>query len=194
MKSLPLIAALLLAGCARTEPITDNVVEKADVPAALPAEDAEREALPLTPGMRWEIDEPANAALYGADRASAQLMLRCDEDGGEKALVVSRFLPTVPSGAGTLTLTGNGAIASVPVVAEANEGRPGGRLSATLDPGALAQSIGAVFRGPDPVNVSTTGAEPLVLTGGPEVGMVLDNCLGPAAPARNDDDEAQPAA
>lgn len=181
-KTLLLAAATLaLAACARTEPIPEDALDDVARPDPVAVEDSNSDAAPqLTPGMRWEIDEAANAALYGADRASPALSIACDEDG-DKALILTRFFPTVPSGAGTMTLTGNGAIASVPVSAEANEGRPGGRLSATLDVGDLAGNVASVFRGLGPVNVTVTGAEPVVLEGGAEVGMILDSCLGPAS-------------
>ncbi|MBW0144251.1 hypothetical protein [Sphingomicrobium clamense] len=172
-------AALALVACARTEPIPDDALDNVEPPAPVALDEDDAATAPqLTPGMRWEIDEAANAALYGADRASPALSIRCDED--ERALVLTRYFPTVPSGAGTMTLTGGGAIASVPVSAEQNEGRPGGRLTATLDMGDLANSVGTVFRSGEVINVSVTGAEPVVLMGGSEVSMILDACLGTA--------------
>lgn len=177
-KLLLAAATLALAGCARTEPIPEDALDDVAAPAPVAIdEEGEAPALQPTPGMRWETDASANAALYGSDRGSPALSVACREDDG-KALVLTRFFPTVPAGAGTMTLTGNGAIASVPVSAEANQGRPGGRLSATLDLGDLANNVAAVLRGPDPVNVSVTGAEPLVLVGGSEVEGVLEACLG----------------
>lgn len=182
-------AALTLVACARTEPIPDDALDNVEPPAPIVFDDDEASSAPqLTPGMRWERDEAANAALYGGDRASPALSIRCDEDDG--ALELTRYFPTVPSGAGTMTLTGGGAIASVPVSAEQNDGRPGGRLTATLDMGDLAASVGEVFRSGAVINVSVTGAEPVVLMGGPEVAMILDACLGPADAAPAEAEEA----
>lgn len=186
------VAALGLVACARTEPIPEDALDNVEPPAPVALdEEAEGAAPALTPGMRWEIDEPANAALFGTDRASPALSVRCDEEDGSKSLVLARYFPTVPSGAGTMTITGGGEIASVPVSAEANDGRPGGRLTATLDIGDLSRSVAAVFRSGEAVNVSVTGAESVVLMSGPEVAMILDDCLGAAAPAEEEEvDEA----
>ena len=191
-KLIMTVAALGLVACARTEPIPEDALDNVEPPAPLALdEDGEAVTPALTPGMRWEVDEPANAALFGADRASPALSVRCDEGDGSKALVLARYFPTVPSGAGTMTITGGGEIASVPVSAEANEGRPGGRLTATLDIGDLARSVAAVFRSGEAVNVSVTGAESVVLMSGPEVASILDTCVGTAVEAEEEpEDEA----
>lgn len=190
-KLLITAAALSLVACARTEPIPEDALDNVEPPAPVALdEDGEAAAPALTPGMRWEIDEPANAALFGSDRASPALSVQCEQDDGSNALVLARYFPTVPAGAGTMTLTGGGAIASVPVSSEANEGRPGGRLTATLDIGDLAQSVGTVFRSGAVINVSVTGAEPIVLMAGDEVGMILNACLGTADNSAESDDAA----
>lgn len=191
------VAALGLVACARTEPIPEDALDNVEPPAPIALDDEGEVAAPaLTPGMRWEIDAPANAALFGTDRASPALSLRCEEADGSKSLVLARYFPTVPSAAGTMTITGGGEIASVPVSAETNDGRPGGRLTATLDIGDLARSVAAVFRSGAAVNVSVTGAESVVLMSGPEVAMVLDDCLGAAADgdAETDEEETDEAA
>lgn len=191
-KLLAAAAVLGLVACARTEPIPEDALDNVAPPEPIAFdEQGEAGAPQLTPGMRWEIDEPANAALFGSDRGSPSLSVRCDEGDGSNSLILARFFPTVPSGAGTMTLTGGGEIASVPVSAESNDGRPGGRLTATLDMGDLAENVAKVFRSGAVVNVSVTGAEPLVLMGGEEAAMILDNCLGAAAPAEEEEvDEA----
>lgn len=188
---LILTAALFgLAACARTEPIPEDALDNVAPPEPIALDAPGEGAAPaLTPGMRWEMDQAANAALFGADRGSPALSLQCTGSGSSTSLVLARFFPTVPSGAGTMTLTGGGEIASVPVSAEANDGRPGGRLTATLDIGDLAMSVAKVFRSDVPVNVSVTGAEPLVLMSGREVAAILDACVGPVEAEAADDTE-----
>ena len=194
MKSKLSITALALglAACARTEPIPEDALDDVAPPDPVAVEQDAADAAPeLTPGMRWEIDEAANAALYGGDRASPALSVRCDEDD-DNSLVLARFFPTVPSGAGTMTLSGNGAVASVPVSAEANEGRPGGRLTATLDAGTLSASVANVLRGAGAINVTVTGADPIILMGGPEVESILSACLGDEVPNAEPDAALEP--
>lgn len=183
MKQILLLSAatFALAACARTEPIPENALDDVTQPSVAPEDLISEQPTPeLTPGMEWDLDRSANAATFGADSASPALSVGCNVSGSERTLELARYFPTVPSGAGTMTLTGNGAIATVPVSAEANDGRPGGRLTATLDIGDLAGSVGKVLRGENAINVSVTGAEPLVLMSGSDVRGVLDQCLGAA--------------
>jgi hypothetical protein len=87
----------------------------------------------------------------------------------------------VSGGQGTLSFTGNGQVASLPVSAIGNPGGIGGQWRAAAAPGDHARDVAETFGGPGTVEVSISGTPPLVVTSGAEPRRVFAECLGGGA-------------
>ena len=177
--ALALLPLLVLASaCARTEPVTEEELETVDTAPAPALEELEvaddgPDALP-TSAMGWlDADD---AVVLGASRDDPTLEIACAE--GDSGLVLTRFGVEGDGTAGTLTIVGNGASARVPVVA-AEAGQEGEfNWTATLARGELAGRIRTAFLVDEPVNITATGVEPIVVSPAQNLRDLLDRCVG----------------
>jgi hypothetical protein len=187
--------ALLLVACAKNDPVDDNAIAPADTmvgdlaardlaaPANSAAAEAVRQAaLPnASSGLSWAYDQQDRMALFGPPGTPA-FSIQCQtQREGEAQLIFVRYLPPVSGGQGTLSFTGNGQVASLPVSAISNPGGIGGQWRAAVAPGDHARDVAETFGGPGTIEVSIGGTPPLVVTSAPEPRRVLAECLGGSA-------------
>jgi hypothetical protein len=188
----PLLAALALPACAKTDPVDDNAVAPADklvgdasasglaTPAnAATAEAVQRAALPpATGGLTWSYRAADRLALFGPPGTPAfSIQCRVQREGAKELLFV-RSIPPVTGGQGTLSFTGNGEVASVPVAAVAIPTGLGGDWRAVVAPDEIARDVAETFAGPGTVEVSISGYPPLVVPSTAEPRRALAECLG----------------
>jgi len=189
---IPFIAGLALSACAKADPVADNAVAPPDelvgdasatglaAPANVTAgEAAARAALPAaTGGLAWSYRASDRIALFGPPDSPA-FSIQCQvQREGQKELLFVRAIPATAGGKGTLSFTGNGQVASVPVTAVANPIGPGGNWRAVVAPDEIARDVGATFAGPGTVEVSISGYPPLVVPSSGEPRRVFAECLG----------------
>lgn len=188
----PMFGFLVLLACARQDPVEDNAVAPPDelvgdasasglaAPAnAAAAEAAQQAALPAaTGGLRWAYQAAARTAEFGPPGTPA-FSIQCNRQReGDNQLVFIRFLPPTAGSSGTLSFTGNGQVASVPISGVANPNGIGGQWRATISVGDIARDVAETFSGPAPVNISVTGLPALVVPASPEPRRVFAECLG----------------
>ena len=167
---LPFAAVFLLTACS-PDPVDpavapdenlagDASAEGLAAPAnAAAAEAHQRAAVPLTDnGMAWTWRADANTASFGPNAAAPLFAIECRAG----VLHISRFAPT-QSPKGTLSFTGNGHVASIPVTAVRSQLGPGSRSTAALGPDDMTNAVARAFEGKGPVNV-TLGGVPAVVT------------------------------
>src|SRR5687767_1093192 len=123
MPLFPFAAALLLLACQDDGPVADDAVQPPEAilgdrgasglaaPAnAAAAEAADRAALPpVTAGMGWTV--AGERAAFGPPGAEPILTFACN-DGG---LAITRHHPASAGATGTLSFTGSGHVASLPM-------------------------------------------------------------------------------
>lgn len=183
--------ALLLAACGNRDPVDDNAIAPDDRLAgdmaasglAAPGNSAARQvaaqaALPsATGGLTWSARAQDGAALFGPP-ASPAFSIQCQKQReGRSQLIFIRHLPPTSGSTATLSFTGNGKAASVPVAAVTNPGGLGGEWRATAPPDDIARDILEAFSGPGTVEMSVTGTPPLVAPASAEPRRVLADCL-----------------
>lgn len=189
---IQLVAALALIACAKRDPVDDDAVAPADqlvgdasatglaAPAnSAAAEAVEQAALPrATGGLKWSYRPVDRLALFGPPGTPA-FSIQCQlQREGPKQLLFVRSIPPVTGGQGTLSFTGNGQVASVPISAVANPAGLGGDWRAVVPPDEIARDVAETFAGPGAVTVSVTGYPPLVVPTAAEPRRVLAECLG----------------
>jgi hypothetical protein len=86
-------------------------------------------------------------------------------------------MPPTTGGNGTLSFTGNGKAASVPIAAVMNPDGRGGQWRSTVSINDSVRDVGEAFAGPGTVNISITGLAPLVVPSTGEPRRVLSECL-----------------
>ena len=185
-------SALLLLACAKADPVDENAVAPAgdrmgDMAAtglAAPANAAAAEAIdqaalpPASGGLGWTYSQQDRTASFGPPGTPA-FSIQCQKPKeGEAQLIFVRYLPPSSSSAATLSFTGNGQAASLPVSPVANPGGLGGHWRATVPPDEHARDVSEAFAGPGPVEVSVSGTPPLVVTPASEPRRVFRDCLG----------------
>ena len=183
--------------CAKNDPVDDNAIAPADAmvgdlaardlaaPANSAAAEAVRQAaLPnASSGLSWAYDQQDRMALFGPPGTPA-FSIQCQtQREGEAQLIFVRYLPPVSGGQGTLSFTGNGQVASLPVSAISNPGGIGGQWRAAAAPGDHARDVAETFGGPGTVEVSISGTPPLVVTRRPSRAASFADAL-PAEPRR----------
>jgi hypothetical protein len=188
----PLLGFLTLLACSKQDPVDDNAVAPSDelvgdasatglaAPAnAATAEAVQQAALPAaTGGLRWAYRAADRAALFGPPGTPA-FSIQCNMTGeGANQLIFVRYLPPTGGGNATLSFTGNGQAASVPIAAVINPDGKGGQWRASVPSGDNARDVAEVFTGPGSVNISLTGLAPLVVPATAEPRRVLADCLG----------------
>lgn len=184
------LAALLLA-CAKTDPVDENAVAPAgdlvgDLAAnglAAPANAATAEAVdqaalpPASGGLRWTYNPQDMTASFGPPGSPA-FSIQCQKPKeGEPQLIFVRYLSPAAGAQATLSFTGNGQAASLPVSPVANPGNLGGHWRATVPPDEHARDVSETFTGQGPVEVSVTGTPPLVVPATAEPRRVFADCL-----------------
>ena len=187
----PFVVALALLSCEKADPVDDDAVNPPDVfvgdasakglaaPAnAAAAAAAQQAALPdATGGLSWIYRDADRAALFGPPGNPA-FSIQCQKPReGEPQLIFIRFLPPTTGSQATLSFTGNGQAASVPIAAIINPGGAGGQWRATISPGDSARDVAEAFAGAGTVEVSISGTPPLVVPASAEARRVLSDCL-----------------
>ena len=187
------MVAIALLSCAKNDPVDDDAVNPPDVfvgdasakGLAAPANSAAAEAMQqaalpdATGGLGWTYRDTDRAALFGPPGNPA-FSIQCQKQReGESQLIFIRFLPPTTGSQATLSFTGNGQAASVPISAVSNPGGAGGHWHAAISPGDGARDIAEAFAGPGTVEVSISGTPPLVVPASAEARRVLSACLAP---------------
>jgi len=194
LKYLPFLlvaGAFIPIGCAKTDPVDDNAVAPADnllgdasaqglaAPAnSAAAEAVEQAALPAaTGGLAWTIEPSSRTALFGPPGTPA-FSIQCQvQREAPKQLVFVRYLAPTAGSKATLSFTGNGEVASVPVAAITNPDGLGGHWRAVVDIGDSARDVSETFGGPGTVDVSISGLPSLVVPASAEPRRILSHCL-----------------
>jgi hypothetical protein len=186
-----LAAASLPLACAQADPVADNMVAPPDdllagdetTPAAAPldaaaAETAHQAAQPLARGgLSWSYRAQDRTALFGPP-ASPAFSIQCQAPReGEKQLIFIRHVPGPAGAKATLSFTGNGQAASVPVAAVADPVGPGGHWRAVISPEDSARDIAEAFAGTGAVEATIGGVPPLNLPADPAPRAALAECL-----------------
>lgn len=185
------ITLLMLLACSKTDPVDNDAIVPADVlvgdasatglaaPAnAAMAEAVQQAALPSpSGGLGWTYSQQDNSALFGPPNSPA-FSIQCQKPKeGEPQLVFVRYLPPTSKAQGTLSFTGNGKAASVPIAAVTNPDGVGGQWRAAAPPNDSTRDISETFGGPGSVEISITGTAPLVVPSADEPRHVLTACL-----------------
>lgn len=169
--SIPLI--LVVLACGKRDPVDED----ANVPIA--AEAVQQAAAATAPGgLSWSYRQQDGAALFGPTDSPA-FSIQCQKPReGESQLIFIRHIAPSSGGNGTLSFTGNGQAASLPVSAVLNPGGVGGEWRAMVPPDEHARDVAETFAGPGTVEVTVSGAPPLVVPSTAEPRRVLTDCLG----------------
>ncbi len=187
--SIVIPLAALAAGCAKTDPVDDNAVApgveivgqvaaNAATVNAGAAEAMRNAALPpASDPLGWTYSEPDRMAVFGPPSAPA-LTIQCQKPKeGETQLIFVRYIPPSTGAQATLSFTGNGKAASLPVSSVSNPGGLGGHWRAAVPPNDSARDVSEIFAGSGPVEVSVSGTPPLVITSTEEPRRVFADCL-----------------
>jgi hypothetical protein len=187
----PLSFALLLLACGKNDPVAEDAVAPPDglvgdasatglaAPANSAAAEAARQAAlpPASGGMTWSFRQPDRAALFGPPGSPA-FSIQCQRQReGPSDLIFIRYLPPAAGGQATLSFTGNGQAASVPVAAVSDPTGTSGHWRAVVAPGDIARDVAEAFAGQGPVNVSVTGLPSLVVPSADSARRVFAECL-----------------
>ena len=187
----PFLGAFILLACAKADPVADNAIAPSDellgdasatglaAPAnAAAAEAAQQAALPAaTGGLSWTIDVANRTALFGPAGTPA-FSIQCQKQReAPSQLVFIRYMTPTAGGNATLSFTGNGQAASVPIAAVRNPNGLGGQWRAVVDPGDMARDVAKTFNGPGTVDVSISGIPSLVVPAGAEPRRIFNECL-----------------
>jgi len=181
----PLTFALLLLACSKTDPVEDNVVTPPDEmvalapPANIVSVEVARQAItPPATGLSWTYRAADRTALFGP-AAYPAFSIQCQVPReGQKQLIFARFAPVSAGSKGSLSFTGNGQVASVPIASVADPAGPGGHWRAVIAPDDIARDIAEAFAGPENVEVSIGGVAPLYVAPATAPRRVLAECLG----------------
>jgi hypothetical protein len=186
-----MLAFVALLACAKQDPVDDNAVAPADeivgdasatglaAPANAAAAEAIRQAvLPTaTGGLKWAYRAADRTALFGPPGTPAFSIQCAKPREGESQLVFVRYLPPTGGGNATLSFTGNGKAASVPIAAVTNPDGRGGQWRAAVSINDSVRDVAEAFAGPGTVNISLTGLAPLVVPATAEPRKALADCL-----------------
>jgi hypothetical protein len=184
--------ALLLMACAKTDPVDEDAVEPAGellgdmaanglaAPGNAAAAEAVRQAAlpPASDGLSWSYSAQDRTALFGPPGSPA-LSIQCQKPKeGEAQLIFVRYLAPAAGAQATLSFTGNGQAASVPISSITNPGGLGGHWRAAVPPNDNARDVSETFAGEGPVEISVSGTPPLVVPASDEPRRVFADCLG----------------
>lgn len=187
----PFLALIALPACAKTDPVDDNAVAPSDhligdasatglaAPANAAAAEAARQAAlpPASGGLTWSFREADRTALFGPPETPA-FSIQCQRQReGQSELIFVRDLPPTAGGKGTLSFTGNGQAASVPIAGVSDPSGTSGQWRAVIAPGDIARDVAETFAGQGPVDVSVSGLPSLVVPAAEIPRRVLRECL-----------------
>lgn len=188
----PFVGAVMLVACSGSDPVADNAVAPPDeivgdasatglaAPANAAAAEAARQAAMPVPanGMMWSYRGPERTAFYGPPAAAPALSIQCrDAADGQKELVVTRGV-TAPDGAkGTLSFTGAGSAASLPVRGISPQ-KGETAWQAVVTSGDMARAVARTFKANGAVQVGVSGGASLSVPASPEARAVFADCLG----------------
>ena len=187
----PFAAMLILMACGKSDPVADNAVAPSDellgdasasglaAPAnAAAAEAAQQAALPAdTGGLVWTMDQANRMASFGPVGTPA-FSIQCQKQReGPNRLIFIRYMTPHSAGNATLSFTGNGQAASVPIAAVRNPDGLGGQWRGIVDPGDMGRDVAKTFGGPGTVDVSISGIPSLVVPAAAEPRRILSECL-----------------
>ena len=187
----PMFAFMVLLACAKQDPVDDNALAPSDAivgdasatglaaPAnAAAAEAIQQAALPsATGGLKWAYRAADRTALFGPPGIPA-FSIQCSKPRqGDSQLLFVRYLPPTGGGNATLSFTGNGKAASVPIAAVINPDGRSGQWRATVSVNDSVRDITEAFAGPGSVNISLTGLAPLVVPATTEPRRALAECM-----------------
>ena len=187
-----LALAASLAACGGSGPVADNAASPPDnlvgdesanglaEPAnAAAAEAAQRSALPApTDGLAWFPSADGLSASYGAKPTEAQLTIACVRGAAAPEIVITRHDPAPDAGKATLSFTGAGHVASIPVASSATPGGPGHAEWQGRAAGDNAYAMERPFHVEGPVEVTLGGAPDLVVPASAPVRAVFAGCIG----------------
>lgn len=187
----PFLGAFILLACAKADPVADNAVAPSDellgdasatglaAPAnSAAAEAAQAAAMPAAPGgLAWMMDAVNRTALFGPAGTPA-FSIQCQKQReGPNQLIFIRYMTPNSGSSATLSFTGNGQAASIPIAAMKNPNGIGGQWRAVIDPGDTARDVAETFNGPGTVDVSISGIPSLVVPASAEPRRILSECL-----------------
>ena len=189
---VPFAAALALLGCQRDGPVSDDATAPPDnlvgdasaTGLAAPgnsgaAEAVDRAALPpMSAGMAWFPSDDGRAVSYGPPNSEAMLTIACFARGGPSGLIVTRHHPASAGGKATLSLTGGGHVASLPMGTVPTTLGPGEAIWQGSASGDIARAIARPFSRAGQVELSLGGIPSLVVPASPQVRRVIADCLG----------------
>ncbi len=184
----PFVAALSLLACQRDGPVSDdaaappdNVVGDASASGiAAPANSAaaeagDRAAMPqMSADMAWVVADDGRAVRYGPRAGAVMLTIGCVPGG----VLVTRHHPAPAGSSATLSFTGAGHAASLPVTAAVTKTGPEGAEWQGRAIGDMARGIERPFVRDGQVEISLGGAPSLVVPAGPDVRRTFAACLG----------------
>ena len=194
MRNLTLILLFAVAACHRNSPIADKGTEPPDnlvgdssssgleTPAnAATAEAADRAAAPpATDGMGWSMDSAGDvqgAVSYGPAPATPMLSFACLSTRAGPSLSVIRHDSAPSTGAATMSLTGSGHVASLPMKAQPAAGGGGAYWVGTATNDEAA-AVARTFAQPGAVEISVGGTSALRVPADPRVRALLYRCAG----------------
>jgi len=188
---VPFIFAISMLSCAKRDPVDDDAIGVPDQMAgdisatglAAPANAATAEAVQqasgpaATGGLAWSFNAQDRSAVFGPPGNPA-FSIQCQKQReGEAQLVFIRYLPPTTGTQATLSFTGNGQVASVPIAAVMNPNGLGGQWRAAVAPDEHARDVAEAFAGPGTVEVTVSGTAPLVVSTGALPRRIFAECL-----------------
>lgn len=191
---LSLVLMLAVAACHRSSPVADkgtvppvnmvgdNPARGLGTPANAAAAEAEDRATapPATDGMGWSIaaTEAANGdASYGPAPQTPMLTFACTMTAAGRSLSVVRHDSAPSNGIATMSLTGSGHVASLPMKAQTMAGMSGAMWTASVR-NDVAAAVARTFADPGTVEVSVGGTSALRVPADPRVRALLYRCAG----------------
>lgn len=186
----PLAAALALLACQRDGPVSDDVTAPPDNLVgdasarglAAPGNSAAAEAVdraampPMSAGMAWFLSDDGRAASFGPPNSESMLTIACRADGGP-GLTITRHHPASPGGKSTLSVTGGGHVASLPMATVPTTLGPGEAIWQGSASGDIARAIARPFSRPGQVELSLGGVPSVVVPATPQVSRLIADCL-----------------
>jgi len=187
----PFIGFMALLACAKQDPVDDNAVAPSNELAgdasatglaapvnAAAAETLQQAALPVaTGGLGWRYQPADRSAVFGPAGTPAFSIQCSRQREGDRQLLFVRYLQPTGGGDATLSFTGNGKAASVPIAAVTNPSGIGGQWRASASISDSIRDVAEAFAGPGTVHVSISGLAPLVVPATAEPRRVFAECL-----------------
>ena len=185
-----ILGGFILLSCAKADPVADNAAAPSDemlgdasatglaAPANSAAAEAARQAALPAPagGLGWAMD--ANGAALFGPAGTPAFSIQCQKQReGPSQLIFIRYMTPNANSSATLSFTGNGQAASVPIAAVRNPDGLGGQWRAVIDAGDTARDVSETFKGPGTVDVSISGNPSLVVPASAEPRRVFADCL-----------------